>query len=211
MNALDTPSSGVMRGLALRGLMEPPKAAAPRKKPAVSALGCRDLFLIFLRGGMSFGGGPGIMAALERELVDRRRVVTRSDFLATYALGRIVPSGTMTAMAVAYGHRFAGWRGTLVALAGLVLPALTLTILLTVTCAALAGGPVLALLSATLLPAALAFIVVAALKFGKEVFRPSLDLVLALAAFAGALVFKLHPSVILVSAGLVGALAFSRG
>ena len=36
----------------------------------------------------------------------------REDFLATYAIGRIVPSGTMTAMAVAYGYRFGGWLGS---------------------------------------------------------------------------------------------------
>src|SRR5438309_1791112 len=91
-----------------------------------------DLFWIFLKAGMAFGGGLGILAVLEDELVSRRRVISRDEFLTTYSIGRIVPSGTMTALAVAYGHKFGGYIGTVVALVALVLPAFLLTILLTV-------------------------------------------------------------------------------
>jgi chromate transporter len=177
--------------------------------PAVT-LSCWGLFCIFLKGGFSFGGGPGIMAALEDELVEKRRLVTREDFLATYALGRIVPSGTMTAMAVAYGYRFGGWLGTLAAITGLVLPALSLTVVLTAAYVYLQSGLVLRLLSATLLPSALAFIVVAALRFGKGVLRPSFDLLLAIAALVGALVWDVHPSAIMLLCGAAGAIAFRR-
>jgi len=43
-------------------------------------------------------------------------VVDRDEFPRLYALGRIVPSGTMTALAVTSGHGFGGFIGTLVAL-----------------------------------------------------------------------------------------------
>jgi chromate transporter len=178
--------------------------------PLTGTLSRWDVFKVFFKAGCALGGGPGIMAALEEELVRKRRVVTAEDFLSTYALGRIVPSGTMTAVAVAYGFRFGGWAGTVGAIVGLVLPALSLTLLLTAGYAALQNGPVLSLLSATLLPSALAFIVVAALRFGKEVFRPSFDLMLASAAAAGTLVWDVHPSVLLLAGGVVGVLAFRR-
>src|ERR1700682_1604294 len=74
-----------------------------------------ELFSIFLRAGLAFGGGLGILAVLEEELVDKRRVVTREEFLAIYGMGRIVPSGTMTALAVAYGYMFAGMSGQAIA------------------------------------------------------------------------------------------------
>src|SRR6059058_4676674 len=67
-----------------------------------------ELFYIFLKTGLAFGGGLGILAVLEEELVDKRRAVTKEEFLTIYGMGRIVPSGTMTALAVAYGYKFAG-------------------------------------------------------------------------------------------------------
>ncbi len=61
------------------------------------------------------GGGLGILAVLEEELVDKLRAVTKDEFLTIYGIGRIVPSGTMTALAVAYGYKFCGMSGTVIA------------------------------------------------------------------------------------------------
>ena len=91
-----------------------------------------DLFSIFLRAGLAFGGGLGILAVLEEELVNKRRAVTTDEFLTIYGIGRIVPSGTMTALAVAYGYKFGGLWGTVIALAALSLPVFVLTIALTI-------------------------------------------------------------------------------
>jgi chromate transporter len=180
-----------------------PGAAAPITR--------RALFGIFLRAGLAFGGGLGILAVLERELVTRRQAVDREEFLRLYGLGRVVPSGTMTALAVAYGYRFAGMLGTVIALSGLVLPALVLTIALTAAYGILRRqAGLLDLLPVTILPAALAFIVVAALRLGREVFRPSRELLLASGAFLGAAVLHLNPVVLLLAGGAAGMLLFGR-
>ena len=104
-------------------------ATGPDRPP--QPISRRALFGIFFKAGLAFGGGLGILAVLEQELVTRRRAVGREEFLRLYGLGRIVPSGTMTALAVAYGYRFAGLPGTVIALTALVLPALVLTVALT--------------------------------------------------------------------------------
>jgi chromate transporter len=148
---------------------------------------------------------------LEQELVTRRRAIDREEFLRLYGLGRIVPSGTMTALAVAYGYRFAGMAGTVIALAALVLPALAATVALTAAYGLLQQhGWLLELLPVTILPAALAFIVVAALRLGRDVFRPSRELLLAAAAFLGAVVLQLSPVVLLLAGGAAGTLLFGR-
>ncbi len=178
------------------------------ERATTPALTNRDLFTIFFKAGWAFGGGLGILAVLEDELVTRRQAVSRDEFLAIYSMGRIVPSGTMTALAVAYGYRFGGLAGTVVALIALVLPAFLLTIGLTIAYTSLKDSPWLTLLPVTLLPAAVALIVAAALNLGKHVFRPSVDLVLAVSAFVGAFVLGINPSILLVLGGLVGVLVF---
>ncbi|HAF13378.1 MAG TPA: hypothetical protein DHU55_01760 [Blastocatellia bacterium] len=169
-----------------------------------------ELFSIFLRAGLAFGGGLGILAVLEEELVAKRRAVTREEFLTIYGIGRIVPSGTMTALAVAYGYTFGGLSGTVIALAALSLPAFVLTIALTIAYHYLRNSRLFDLLPVTIMPAALALIVVAALKLGKDVFRPSRELILAGVAFALALFLRLNPALILLAGGVLGAFALQK-
>jgi len=168
----------------------------------------RDLFWIFFKAGMAFGGGLGILAVLEEELVTRRKAVSREDFLTYYGISRIVPSGSMTALAVAYGYRLGGFRGTVVALAAMVIPALLITVLLTMLYAVFRDADMLAWLEASVLPAALALILAAAIKLGKDVFRPSLEFVLAAATFAVVFFLKWNPALVLLAGGLLGIVIF---
>src|SRR2546428_2693656 len=170
-----------------------------------------DLFLIFLKAGLAFGGGLGILGVLEDELVERRGAVTTDEFLTIYGIGRIVPSGTMTALAVAYGYKFGGLWGTVIALAALSLPVFVLTIALTIAYHYLRSSRLFDLLPITIMPAALALIAVAALKLGKDVFRPSRELIVAGVAFALALFLRLNPALILVAGGVLGAFALQKG
>jgi chromate transporter len=182
-------------------------ATGPNRPP--QPISRRTLFRIFLKAGLAFGGGLGILAVLEQELITRRRAVDREEFLRLYGLGRIVPSGTMTALAVAYGYRFAGLPGTVISLTALVLPALVLTVALTAAYGLLHRQAWLSeLLPVTILPAALAFIVVAGLRLGRDVFRPSRELLLAAAAFAGAAVLHLSPVLLLLAGGVAGTVLF---
>jgi chromate transporter len=168
------------------------------------------LFSIFLKAGLAFGGGLGILAVLEDELVDKRRAVTKEEFLTIYGIGRIVPSGTMTALAIAYGYKFGGLSGTVIALTALSLPVFVLTIALTVAYHYLRNSRVFDLLPVTIMPAALALIVVAALKLGRDVFRPSRELIIAGVAFALALFLRLNPALILLAGGVLGAFILQK-
>jgi chromate transporter len=163
-----------------------------------------ELFSIFFKAGLAFGGGLGILAVLQEELVDKRRAVTKEEFLTIYGIGRIVPSGTMTALAVAYGYKFGGLSGTVIALTALSLPVFVLTIALTIAYHYLRNSRLFDLLPVTIMPAALALIVVAALKLGKDVFRPSRELIFAGTAFALALFLRLNPAIILMAGGVLG-------
>jgi chromate transporter len=113
----------------------------------------------------------------------------------------------MTALAIAYGYRFGGLSGTVIALAALSLPVFVLTIVLTIAYHHLKNSRLFDLLPVTIMPAALALIVVAALKLGKDVFRPSREFIVAGLAFALALFLGLSPALILLAGGILGAFA----
>jgi chromate transporter len=147
---------------------------------------------------------------LEDELVSKRRVVSKEEFLTIYGIGRVVPSGTMTALAVAYGYKFGGLSGTVIALTALSLPVFVLTITLTIAYHYLRNSRLFDLFPVTILPAALALIVIAALKLGKDVFHPSREFIFAGVAFALALFLRLNPALILLAGGALGAFVLQK-
>jgi len=172
-----------------------------------AAISLRALFLLFLRIGLSFGAGTGMSAVLQAELVRKRRAISRGEFMTLYGLARLVPSGSMTALAVAVGYRYHGFPGTVVVLLAMILPAFVLTVVLTVAYTLLAGSPAMGVLNLTLMPAALAVVVISAYRIGREFVTSSLELILAIAAAAGVLLLGINPSLILVAGGLIGAYA----
>lgn len=178
----------------------------PASKPAAQPIkvSYRELFWIFLKAGLAFGGGLGILAIMEEELVTRRRAISREDFLTYYGIGRIVPSGTMTALAVAYSYRLGGFWGTVIALIAMVIPAFVITVLLTMLYDFFRNTNFLPWLEVSILPAALGLILAAAIKLGKDVFRPSVEFLLAAAAFAAVYFFDTNPALVLIAGGLAG-------
>jgi chromate transporter len=144
-------------------------------------------------------------AMLQDELVSKRKLVSRSEFMNVYGLARIVPSGSTTAIAVAFGHRFGGKLGTVVALVAMILPAFTLTVLLTIGRELLQGTPFFPLLNLTLMPAALAIVIVSTTRLAQEFLNLSVEPLLAAAATIGILVFHVNAPLLLVAGGVVGA------
>jgi chromate transporter len=173
-------------------------------------LSLAQLFRIFFKAGCGFGGGLAVLALLEEDLVTRRRMMSRSDLLTLWSIGRIVPCGTMTAVTVAIGYRFCGLVGTVVALVAVILPGFVCTVAMAAAYSYLGHGPALAFVKVTLIPAALALIMVSAVLLGREIPFPSVEVVLAVAALAGAVVFRLNPTLLLFGGGIFGAV-FLRG
>lgn len=177
--------------------------AAPVEQHARLSLG--QIFTVFFKAGCAFGGGLGVLALLQEQLVTLRRILPDKELLTLWSIGRIMPSGTMTAVAVAVGHRLAGFPGTVVALVAMILPGFLCVVALTIAYGWFAHGPVLDYINATLLPAALGIVVVSAFRLGRPMFRPSLELVFVIAGFGGAILPGMNPAVVIVAGGVVGA------
>ena len=169
-----------------------------------------QLFRVFFRAGWGFGGGLAVLALLEEELVTRRRIMTRGDLITLWSIGRIVPCGTMTAVAVAIGYRLGGVPGTAVALVAMILPGFVCIVALAASYAVLGHGIALDYVRVTLIPAALGLILVSAVRIGREIPIPSPELAIAVAALVAAVWFRINPTLLLFGGGVIGAL-FLRG
>ena len=79
----------------------------------------RELFLAFNR--LALQGFGGVLPVAQRELVERRRWLTREQFVELLSIGQILPGPNVINLGLMIGDRFFGWRGAVAAIAGLLL------------------------------------------------------------------------------------------
>jgi chromate transporter len=87
-----------------------------------------DLFLSFTF--LSLQGFGGVMAIVQRELVDRKRWLSREEFVEEWAVAQILPGPNVVNLALMLGSRYFGWRGALTAVAGMLVMPLIFILLL---------------------------------------------------------------------------------
>ena len=75
-----------------------------------------EVVALFLRLGLTGFGGPAAhIALMERECVQRRRWITRQQFLDLLGVANLIPGPTSTELAMHVGRQHAGWPGLVVA------------------------------------------------------------------------------------------------
>ncbi len=85
---------------------------------------------------LSLQGFGGVLSVVQRELVDKRRWLTREEFVEEWAVAQVLPGANVVNLSLMVGDRYFGWRGGLVALAGL----LTFPLVIVMTLALLFAG-----------------------------------------------------------------------
>lgn len=84
--------------------------------PAPASLS--ELFRVFNR--LALHGFGGVLPWAQRVLVEERRWLTREEFLEMLAFAQLAPGPNVCNLAIMFGDRHFGWRGALVALAGML-------------------------------------------------------------------------------------------
>lgn len=109
---------------------EAPSAAPPRPRPGSTM----DLFWSFTL--LALQGFGGVLAVVQQELVERKRWLTREEFLEDWAVAQILPGPNVVNLSLMIGDRYFGLRGAVAALAGM----LALPSVVVLTIAALFAG-----------------------------------------------------------------------
>ena len=94
--------------------------------------GAWKLFYIWGKIGLqSFGGGATTSLLIQRNFIDTYHWMTMEDYLHYWNLSVFAPGINLVALTILIGRRFAGARGIVASLAGLLLPSGLITCLLT--------------------------------------------------------------------------------
>ncbi|MGZ3496125.1 MAG: chromate transporter [Vulcanimicrobiaceae bacterium] len=182
--------------------MEPAAAATPNAA-AAPQVSLTTLFVRFLTiGAISFGGG--IIAYLQRMLVDDTHWLTKEEFLAGLELSQTLPGTNSTNMAVLVGDQLRGRPGAIVALTGLILPGSILAFVLAVASESGRHNPIAhaALMGVT--AGAVGILAAITFRTGKTQFIRFPDVLLLVATFVGMSFLRVPLLVLVLVLGAIG-------
>ena len=92
--------------------MHPLDSAAPARPSSLL-----DLFLSFQ--SMALQGFGGVLTIVQRVLCEQKRWLTQTEFAELWAVSQVLPGPNVVNLGIILGDRYFGFRGAVVALAGL--------------------------------------------------------------------------------------------
>ena len=98
-----------------------------------------DLFLSFT--ALALQGFGGVLAIVQRELVENKRWLTQEEFIEDWAVAQIMPGPNVVNLSLMIGGRYFGLAGAMAALAGMLVVPLVVILLLALTYAHYAAHP----------------------------------------------------------------------
>lgn len=182
--------------------MEPAAAVSP-SAPAVPQVSLGTLFVRFLTiGAISFGGG--IIAYLQRMLVDETHWLDTEAFLSCLEVSQTLPGTNSTNMAVLVGDYLRGRPGAIAALTGLLLPGSMLVYLLAVVSESGRHNPIAHAALTGVTAGAVGILGAITLRTGHKQFVRLPDVLLLVATFVGMSLLKIPLLVLVLVLGAIG-------
>ena len=176
----------------------------------------RELAKIFIAvGTQSVGGGTATLLLLRRFLVERQRLIGEREFTEAWALCQLSPGIHLVALAGLLGQRIAGWRGVVVAVSGMMVPAAIITVAMTAAFGLIADDARVNAALAGMAPATGGMTLGLAILLVRDARRRGRRAVIdvAVVVVAGAILLFTTASsiVVIVGAAVLGALFLGRG
>ena len=183
-------------------------AAPPKERlPVVWLL---TLGWVFLRiGATAFGGLGAALAIIERELVERRRVLSVADVTESLTYTKLLPGSTVVQVVAYLGYKLGGWTGSAIATIAFVLPAAIAMIALAAVYVAATALPNIEPTLNGLTAAVVGILLATTYRLGKSNFRDPVMLAITLVAFGIGVFLDINAALIVVGAGLIGILFLS--
>jgi chromate transporter len=98
-----------------------------------------DLFITFTV--LALQGFGGVLAVAQSELVERKRWMTKEEFVEEWSVAQIMPGPNIINLCIMFGRRHFGFKGALASMAGMLVVPLLLLLIIAVFYARYANHP----------------------------------------------------------------------
>jgi chromate transporter len=166
-------------------------------------------WLFFRIGATSFGDTGPLLAIVERDLVDKYRLLTREDITESLTYTRLLPGSTVLQIVSYLGYKLAGWPGSALITAAYIIPSALAMVLLAAGYAAVTTVPTVAPAVNGITAAVVGILLATAYRLGKRNITGLLTVTIGLAAFVAGAFQGVNAALIVVAGGIIGILLLS--
>jgi chromate transporter len=164
--------------------------------------------LFFKLGTIAFGGPAVHIAMMEEEVVNRRKWLTRENFLDLVGATNLIPGPNSTEMAIHIGYVRAGIPGLIVSGLAFILPAVIITGILAWAYMEFGTLPQASHLLFGIKPVVISIILVAVIRLGKTAAKTA-QLTIVGIGVAGASLLGMNEVLVLLLGGLTGIILYT--
>lgn len=187
---------------------QPPASRAATDADSPRRAAVAEVVRVFLWLGSAGLGGPAAhLALMEAEIVRRRQWLPAGEFLDLLGLTNLIPGPNSTELAMALGHRRAGWAGLVAGGLSFIVPAACITGVLAWAYVRFGTRPDVMPWLAGLAPAVVGVIAGATVTLARAIVTDARKLVIAVAALVAALA-GVNEVVVLLGGGVLGLVVF---
>ncbi|HHT21671.1 MAG TPA: chromate transporter [Tissierellia bacterium] len=148
----------------------------------------KEIFLAFFKFGWTAFGGPAAhIGLMETEFIEKRKWITRQEFLDLMGFTNLIPGPNSTEMTMGVGYLRGGYPGLFLAGFGFILPAFLITLSLAMAYVYFGDVTWMEGIFNALMPVILAVIFSALYRFSKNFLSSPMSIVIAVAAAAASL------------------------
>lgn len=150
-----------------------------------------NIFLVFLKmGATAFGGNVALVAAIRREICEKRKWMSDTEILDLMVIGNILPGPLATNVVFACGKILHGFVGASVALIGVLLPSFFLMCILSWAYFKFGNNEILIHIMNGVIPAVAAIIAATAINLHRKNVKGGLQYAIVFIAAASMLLWK---------------------
>jgi chromate transporter len=157
------------------------------------------IFTVFLKiSPVTFGGGYAMLSLIEMEVVTKYKWVKRKDIVDIFTVAQSVPGAVAINSAILVGYRVAGGAGAVVAMLGILIPALIIVMVMSFSYFYFYNNPIVGAAFEGIGAAVIALIVYAAYIVGKKAITDITTLIIAVVSFISLMLFPINPILTIV-------------
>lgn len=168
------------------------------------------LFFIFFKiSPVTFGGGYAMISVIEKEIVKKGKLIEEDEIIDIFTIAQTLPGAIAVNSATLIGYRIAGTLGSIAALLGIVVPALIIVILASITYQELQNNPLVTAAFKGIAAAVIALIVYAGITIGKTAIKDVSTLIIALIYLILLILLPINP-IIFILMGIITGLVINK-
>jgi chromate transporter len=167
------------------------------------------LFWTFFKiGSFTFGGGFAMIPLIEREIVDKKKWISKNDMIDILSISQSFPGAVAVNSAIFIGQRIGGYIGALSALLGVILPSFLIIIVVARIFTYVSNIVVVIAAIKGISSAVVALLIVAALRVGKAGMKYKISPLITIIALLLLLGTGIHPIYVIIMGIALGLIIY---